>query len=74
MCRSCSASSAPGLAPVEQERRRLAEDRAAASLFKRLIRTHEAVGMITCVASEQASTIMSRALGADGALVPTTNP
>jgi hypothetical protein len=30
--------------------------------------------MITYVASEQASTIMGRALGADGGLVPTTNP
>ncbi|MFF8596674.1 SDR family NAD(P)-dependent oxidoreductase [Streptomyces sp. NPDC015220] len=64
----------PGLDPVEQERRCLAENRAAASLLKRLIRPHEVAGMITYVASEQASATTGRALGADGGLVTTIVP
>ncbi|MET9293359.1 SDR family oxidoreductase [Streptomyces sp. NPDC003077] len=64
----------PGLDPAEQERRYLAENRAAASLLKRLIRPHEVASMITYVASEQASATTGRALGADGGLVPTIVP
>lgn len=64
----------PGLEPAEQERRNLAENRAAASLLKRLIRPHEVASMITYVASEQASASTGRALGADGGLVPTIVP
>ncbi|MFE7266484.1 SDR family NAD(P)-dependent oxidoreductase [Streptomyces sp. NPDC057592] len=64
----------PGLDPGEQERRYLAENRASASLLKRLIRPHEVAGVITYVASEQASATTGRALGADGGLVPTIAP
>ncbi|KOG59463.1 MULTISPECIES: SDR family NAD(P)-dependent oxidoreductase [Streptomyces] len=64
----------PGLDPDEQERRYLAENRAAASLLKRLIRPHEVASMITYVASEHASATTGRALGADGGLVPTIVP
>ncbi|GJF25909.1 SDR family NAD(P)-dependent oxidoreductase [Streptomyces sp. HO565] len=64
----------PGLEPDEQERRYVAENRAAASLLKRLIRPHEVASMITYVASEQASATTGRALGADGGLVPTIVP
>ncbi|MFJ7494511.1 SDR family oxidoreductase [Streptomyces sp. NPDC097727] len=64
----------PGLDPGEQERRYLAENRASASLLKRLIRPHEVASMITYVASEQASATTGRALGADGGLVPTIVP
>ncbi|MCG0283726.1 SDR family NAD(P)-dependent oxidoreductase [Streptomyces sp. PSAA01] len=64
----------PGLDPAEQERRYLAENRAAASLLKRLIRPHEVASMITYVVSEQASATTGRALGADGGLVPTIVP
>ncbi|MFF0794242.1 SDR family NAD(P)-dependent oxidoreductase [Streptomyces spiralis] len=64
----------PGLDPAEQERRYLAENRAAASLLKRLIRPHEVASMIAYVALEQASATTGRALGADGGLVPTIVP
>ncbi|MFE7368913.1 SDR family NAD(P)-dependent oxidoreductase [Streptomyces anulatus] len=64
----------PGLDPVEQERRYLAENRAAASLLRRLIRPHEVASMITYVAGEQASATTGRALGADGGLLPTILP
>ncbi|GAA3162754.1 MULTISPECIES: SDR family NAD(P)-dependent oxidoreductase [Streptomyces] len=64
----------PGLDPEEQERRYLAENRAAGSLLRRLIRPHEVANMITYVASEQASATTGRALGADGGLVPTILP
>ncbi|MFE7330152.1 SDR family NAD(P)-dependent oxidoreductase [Streptomyces sp. NPDC057565] len=64
----------PGLDPGEQEQRYLAENRAAASLLKRLIRPHEVASMITYVASEQASATTGRALGVDGGLVPTILP
>ncbi|GAA5608392.1 short-chain dehydrogenase [Streptomyces griseus] len=64
----------PGLDPAEQERRYLAENRAAASLLKWLIRRHEVASMITYVASEQASATTDRALGAYGGLVPTIVP
>ncbi|MDK0524492.1 SDR family oxidoreductase [Streptomyces sp. ML-6] len=64
----------PGLDPGEQERRYLAENRAAGSLLKRLIRPHEVAAMVTYVASEQASATTGRALGVDGGLVPTILP
>ncbi|MFE4973687.1 SDR family NAD(P)-dependent oxidoreductase, partial [Kitasatospora sp. NPDC056651] len=64
----------PGLDPAEQERRYLAENRAAASLLRRLIRPHEVANMITYVASEQASATTGRALGVDGGLLPTIIP
>ncbi|MFF2629651.1 SDR family NAD(P)-dependent oxidoreductase [Kitasatospora griseola] len=64
----------PGLDPAEQERRYLAENRAAASLLRRLIRPHEVASMITYVASEQASATTGRALGVDGGLLPTILP
>ncbi len=64
----------PGLNPDEQERRYLAENRAAGSLLKRLIRPHEVAAMVTYVASEQASATTGRALGVDGGLVPTILP
>ncbi|MFJ5722302.1 SDR family NAD(P)-dependent oxidoreductase [Streptomyces sp. NPDC093149] len=64
----------PGLDPDEQERRYLAENRAAGSLLKRLIRPHEVAAMVTYVASEQASATTGRALGVDGGLVPTILP
>ncbi|PJN34405.1 oxidoreductase [Streptomyces sp. CB02959] len=64
----------PGLDPAEQERRYLAENRAAASLLRRLIRPHEVASMITYVASEQASATTGRALGVDGGLLPTIVP
>ncbi|MFE7121055.1 SDR family NAD(P)-dependent oxidoreductase [Streptomyces sp. NPDC057654] len=64
----------PGLGPDEQERRYLAENRAAGSLLRRLIRPHEVAAMITYVASEQASATTGRALGVDGGLVPTILP
>ncbi|MFB6889060.1 SDR family NAD(P)-dependent oxidoreductase [Kitasatospora sp. NPDC056327] len=64
----------PGLDPAEQERRYVAEGRAATSLIGRLIRPHEVAAMITYVASEQASATTGRALGVDGGLVPTILP
>ncbi|MFE4520028.1 SDR family NAD(P)-dependent oxidoreductase [Kitasatospora sp. NPDC056783] len=64
----------PGLDPAEQERRYLAENRAAASLLRRLIRPHEVANMITYVASEQSSATTGRALGVDGGLLPTILP
>ncbi|MFE3654617.1 SDR family NAD(P)-dependent oxidoreductase, partial [Streptomyces sp. NPDC059152] len=64
----------PGLDPAEQERRYLAENRAAASLLRRLIRPHEVASMITYVASEHASATTGRALGVDGGLLPTIVP
>ncbi|MEV7121124.1 SDR family NAD(P)-dependent oxidoreductase [Kitasatospora griseola] len=64
----------PGLDPAEQERRYLAENRAAASLLRRLIRPHEVASMITYIASEQASATTGRALGVDGGLLPTILP
>ncbi|CAL9327301.1 SDR family NAD(P)-dependent oxidoreductase [Streptomyces sp. SudanB182_2057] len=64
----------PGLDADEQERRYLAENRAAGSLLKRLIRPHEVAAMVTYVASEQASATTGRALGVDGGLVPTILP
>lgn len=64
----------PGLDPGEQERHYFAENRASASLLKRLIRPHEVASMITYVAPEQASATTGRALGADGGLVPTIVP
>ncbi|MFF2353516.1 SDR family NAD(P)-dependent oxidoreductase [Kitasatospora sp. NPDC058115] len=64
----------PGLDPAEQERRYLAENRAAASLLRRLIRPHEVANMITYVASEHSSATTGRALGVDGGLLPTIIP
>lgn len=64
----------PGLDAAEQERRYLAENRAAASLLRRLIRPHEVASMITYVASEQSSATTGRALGVDGGLLPTILP
>ncbi|MFE7113518.1 SDR family NAD(P)-dependent oxidoreductase [Streptomyces sp. NPDC057575] len=64
----------PSLDPDEQERRYLAENRAAGSLLKRLIRPHEVAAMVTYVASEQASATTGRALGVDGGLIPTILP
>jgi NAD(P)-dependent dehydrogenase (short-subunit alcohol dehydrogenase family) len=64
----------PGLDAAEQERRYLAENRADASLLKRLIRPHEVASMITYVASEQASATTGRALAADGGIIPTIFP
>ncbi|MFF2951610.1 SDR family NAD(P)-dependent oxidoreductase [Kitasatospora sp. NPDC057965] len=64
----------PGHDPAEQERRYLAENRAAASLLRRLIRPHEVASMITYVASEQSSATTGRALGVDGGLLPTILP
>ncbi|MEV6976077.1 SDR family oxidoreductase [Kitasatospora sp. NPDC093806] len=59
---------------AEQERRYLAENRAAASLLRRLIRPHEVANMITYVASEHSSATTGRALGVDGGLLPTIIP
>ncbi|KEG43797.1 hypothetical protein DJ64_11840 [Streptomyces griseorubens] len=77
MARAVNAGSVAVMGPLdraEQERRHLAENRAAASLFMRLIRPHEVASMITYVASEQASATTGGAFGADGGLVPTIVP
>ncbi|PJN21086.1 hypothetical protein CG736_35110 [Kitasatospora sp. CB02891] len=69
-----SAEPYPGVDPAEQDQRHRAESRGAASLLRRLIRPREAAGMITYVASEQASATTGRALGVDGGLLPTILP
>ena len=61
----------PGLDRSEQERRFVAEGRAANSLLGRLIRPDEVANLITYVASDQAAATTGAALGVDGGLVPT---
>jgi NAD(P)-dependent dehydrogenase (short-subunit alcohol dehydrogenase family) len=68
------ASLYPGLDPEEQERRFVAEGRAAGSLLGRLIRPDEVANLITYVASDQASATTGGALRVDGGLVPTIIP
>lgn len=64
----------PGLDPAEQERRFVAEGRAAGSLLGRLIRPDEVANLITYVASDRASATTGGALSVDGGLVPTIIP
>jgi NAD(P)-dependent dehydrogenase (short-subunit alcohol dehydrogenase family) len=64
----------PGLDLAEQERRFVAEGRAAGSLLGRLIRPDEVANLITYVASEQASATTGGALSVDGGLIPTIIP
>ncbi|MGP4017726.1 SDR family NAD(P)-dependent oxidoreductase [Saccharopolyspora sp. 5N708] len=64
----------PGLDRTEQERRFVAEGRAATSLLHRLIRPHEVANLITYVASDQAAATTGSALSVDGGLVPTIIP
>ncbi|MER5392503.1 SDR family oxidoreductase [Saccharopolyspora sp. NPDC002686] len=64
----------PGLDRTEQERRYVAEGRAATSLLHRLIRPHEVANLITYVASDQASATTGSALSVDGGLVPPSSP
>ncbi|MFJ9350499.1 SDR family NAD(P)-dependent oxidoreductase [Streptomyces sp. NPDC101237] len=64
----------PGLDAVEQERRFVADGRAANSLLGRLIRPEEVAALITYLASDQAAATTGAALSVDGGLVPTVYP
>lgn len=64
----------PGLEVAEQERRFVADGRAAGSLLGRLIRPAEVASLITYVASEHSSATTGAALSVDGGLVPTIIP
>jgi NAD(P)-dependent dehydrogenase (short-subunit alcohol dehydrogenase family) len=64
----------PGLDVAEQERRFVADGRAANSLLGRLIRPEEVAGLITYLASDQAAATTGAALSVDGGLVPTVFP
>ncbi|GGT38579.1 SDR family NAD(P)-dependent oxidoreductase [Streptomyces chromofuscus] len=64
----------PGLDAAEQERRFVADGRAANSLLGRLIRPEEVAGLITYLASDQAAATTGAALSVDGGLVPTIFP
>lgn len=64
----------PGVDVAEQERRFVAEGRAATSLLGRLIRPDEVASLIAYVASEQAAATTGAALSVDGGLVPTIIP
>jgi NAD(P)-dependent dehydrogenase (short-subunit alcohol dehydrogenase family) len=64
----------PGLDRGEQEKRFIAEGRAAGSLLGRVIRPDEIAHLVTYLASDFASATTGRALGADGGLVPTILP
>ncbi|MFK0288077.1 SDR family NAD(P)-dependent oxidoreductase [Streptomyces sp. NPDC090499] len=64
----------PGLDAAEQERRFVADGRAANSLLGRLIRPEEVAGLITYLASDQAAATTGAALSVDGGLVPTIYP
>ncbi|MFG1709501.1 SDR family NAD(P)-dependent oxidoreductase [Nonomuraea sp. M3C6] len=64
----------PGLEPAEQERRFVAEGRAAGSLLGRLIRPEEVASLIAYVASERSSATTGAALRVDGGLIPTIIP
>ncbi|MGV9604570.1 SDR family NAD(P)-dependent oxidoreductase [Streptomyces sp. NPDC003631] len=64
----------PGLDPAEQERRFVADGRAATSLLRRLIRPEEVANLIAYVASEQSTATTGAALSVDGGLVPTIFP
>lgn len=64
----------PGVDPAEQERRFVAEGRAADSLLKRLIRPEEVARLITYLATDHSSATTGSALGVDGGMVPTIFP
>ena len=64
----------PGLSRAEQEKRFIAEGRAAGSLLGRVIRPEEIAHLVTYLSSDFASATTGRALGADGGLVPTIIP
>jgi NAD(P)-dependent dehydrogenase (short-subunit alcohol dehydrogenase family) len=64
----------PGLSRAEQEKRFIAEGRAAGSLLGRVIRPEEIAHLVTYLASDFASATTGRALGVDGGLVPTIIP
>jgi NAD(P)-dependent dehydrogenase (short-subunit alcohol dehydrogenase family) len=64
----------PGLDTVEQERRFVADGRAANSLLGRLIRPEEVAALITYLASDQAAATTGAALSVDGGMVPTIYP
>jgi len=64
----------PGLDLAEQERRFVAEGRAANSLLGRLIQPAEVANLVTYLASDLASATTGGALSVDGGLVPTIIP